>query len=99
MTDQTTPLHLIEPAEPHTGGWTGAIRRRAVRALPPDKLLPDEQPSWVASWIYVFGVLTLSALCVVLASGAILAVRGPSWWHVSSIGRYINSLHLWSVEL
>jgi ubiquinol-cytochrome c reductase cytochrome b subunit len=82
-----------------TPGWTGAVRRRAVRALPPDKLLPDTQPSWVASWIYVFGVLTLAALCVVLASGGLLALKGPGWWHVSSTGRYVNSLHLWSVEL
>jgi ubiquinol-cytochrome c reductase cytochrome b subunit len=82
-----------------TGGWTGALRRRAVRTLPPDKLLPDRQPSWVASWIYVFGVATLAALCVVLATGGLLALKGPTWWHVSSTGRYVNSLHLWSVEL
>lgn len=86
-------------ADGWTGGWTGALRRRAVKTFPPDKLLPDRQPSWVASWIYVFGVLTLSALAVVLASGGILALKGPAWWHVSSTGRYVNSLHLWSVEL
>src|SRR5579863_3363407 len=60
-----------------TGGWTGAVRRRAVRALPPDKLLPDTQPAYMASWIYVFGVLTLAAFVVVLASGTVLALRGP----------------------
>ena len=82
-----------------TGGWTGAVRRRAVRAFPPDKLLPDRQPSWVASWIYVFGVLTLAALVVVIGSGFVLSLKGPGWWHVSSTGRYVNALHLWSVEL
>ncbi|MEY9934493.1 quinol-cytochrome oxidoreductase complex cytochrome b subunit [Catenulispora sp. GP43] len=95
MTDQTAP----SSPRAGSGGWTGAVRRRAVRTFPPDKLLPDTQPSWVASWIYVFGVLTLSALCVVLATGGILALKGPTWWHVSSVGRYVNSLHLWSVEL
>jgi quinol---cytochrome c reductase cytochrome b subunit, bacillus type len=79
--------------------WTGSLRRRLVRELPPDELLPDRQPSYVSSWIYVFGVLTLSALVVVLASGAVLAVGGPQWWHTSSLGHYVNSLHLWSVEL
>ena len=54
-------------------GWTGRTREAAVRALPPGKLLPDEQPAYVASWIYVFGVLTLSALAIVLTSGAVLA--------------------------
>jgi ubiquinol-cytochrome c reductase cytochrome b subunit len=53
----------------------------------------------VSSWIYVFGVLTLAALFVVLLSGALLAVGGAAWWHTSSLGLYVNSTHLWSVEL
>ncbi|HEV3172101.1 MAG TPA: cytochrome b N-terminal domain-containing protein [Actinocrinis sp.] len=95
----TNPTTAPAPAPVATGGWTGAVRRRAVRALPPDKLLPDTQPAYMASWIYVFGVLTLAAFVVVLASGTVLALRGPAWWHISSLGHYINSLHLWSVEL
>ncbi len=79
--------------------WTGRLRRRAVATLPPEKLLPDSQPSYVASWIYVFGALTLGAFCVVLASGAVLAVKGPDWWHVSSAGLFVNSVHLWGTEL
>ena len=43
------------------------LRRRVTRKLPPEKLLPDTQPAYVASWIYVFGVATLSALVVVIA--------------------------------
>jgi quinol-cytochrome oxidoreductase complex cytochrome b subunit len=79
--------------------WTTRLRGRAVAALPPEKLLPDGQPTYVASWIYVFGVLSLSALAVLIASGTILALKGPTWWHVSSIGHFFNSIHLWSVEL
>jgi quinol-cytochrome oxidoreductase complex cytochrome b subunit len=67
--------------------------------LPPDKLLPDTQPAYVSSWIYVFGVTTLSALIVVIATGCLLAIRGPQWWHGSSIGHFVNSMHLWSVEI
>ena len=33
------------------------------------KLLPDSQPAYVASWIYVFGVGALAALGVAIASG------------------------------
>lgn len=84
---------------PAGGGWTGAVRRRAAGALPPDKLLPDSQPAYMASWIYVFGVLTVSSLAVVLVTGGLLALKGPAWWHVSTTGKYVNSLHLWSVEL
>jgi quinol-cytochrome oxidoreductase complex cytochrome b subunit len=79
--------------------WTTRLRGRAVAALPPEKLLPDSQPTYVASWIYVFGVLSLSALAVLIASGIILALKGPTWWHVSSVGHFFNSIHLWSVEL
>jgi len=79
--------------------WTVALRRRAVEALPPEKLLPDGQPAYVASWIYVFGVLTLSSLVAIIGSGTILALKGPGWWHDSGLGHFFNSLHLWSVEL
>jgi quinol---cytochrome c reductase cytochrome b subunit, bacillus type len=79
--------------------WTTRLRGRAVAALPPEKLLPDSQPTYVASWIYVFGVLSLSALAVLIGSGMILALKGPTWWHVSSVGHFFNGIHLWSVEL
>ncbi|MEU8511080.1 cytochrome b N-terminal domain-containing protein [Kitasatospora sp. NPDC048722] len=82
-----------------TSSWTGALRRYALRKLPPEKLLPESQPAYMASWIYVFGVLTVAALVVVLVSGGVLALFGPAWWHVSSVGKYVNSVHLWSVEL
>lgn len=89
--------HKAEPAR--APGWTGWLRERGVRVLPPERLLPDEQPAYVASWIYVFGALTLAALFVVLISGGILALKGPTWWHLSATGLYMNSLHLWSTEL
>lgn len=79
--------------------WTGRLRGRATATFPPEQLLPDKQPVYVASWIYVFGVLTIAAFIVVLASGALLAVEGPQWWHASSVGHYVNSVHLWSVEV
>jgi quinol-cytochrome oxidoreductase complex cytochrome b subunit len=79
--------------------WTGRLRARAVRELPPEQLLPEHQPIYVSSWIYVFGVLTLAAFIVVLISGGVLAIEGPQWWHNSSAGHFVNSLHLWSVEL
>lgn len=75
------------------------LRDRLARTVPPGQALPDRQPSYVASWIYVFGVLSLAALVVVIATGCVLSVEGTVWWHTSSLGLFVNSLHLWSVEV
>jgi ubiquinol-cytochrome c reductase cytochrome b subunit len=90
---------------PHTPGsrerrsWTVAVRERAVGALPPEKLLADKQPSYVSSWIYVFGVLSIAALLVCIASGLVLTLKGPAWWHYTGVGLFFNSMHLWATEL
>jgi quinol-cytochrome oxidoreductase complex cytochrome b subunit len=79
--------------------WTSRLRRAWLDKLPPDQLLPDRQPSYVASWIYVFGVLTIAALGLIILSGLILSFTGPAWYHTSSLGHFVNSLHFWSVQL
>jgi hypothetical protein len=79
--------------------WTARVRRRALTSLPPGKLLPDRQPAYVASWVYVFGVGSLAAFGVVIVSGFTIALGGTDWWHTNPVGHFFNSLHLWSVEL
>jgi ubiquinol-cytochrome c reductase cytochrome b subunit len=80
-------------------GWTGATRRAIARRLPLDELLPTHQPSYVRSWTYLFGVITIAALIWLLISGSILALRGPQWWHHSATGAFVNSLHYWGVQI
>jgi Cytochrome b(N-terminal)/b6/petB len=92
-------LHTHVDVDPADRTWTGALRRGALRVLPPPKLLPGRQPAYVASWIYVFGVATLAALGVAIASGFAIALGGPDWWHTNPVGHFFNSLHLWSVEI
>jgi len=82
-----------------SGSWTAATRRQLERRLPWENLLPDRQPFWVGSWVYVFGVVTIAALIWVVLSGVVLAAFGPQWWHLSSVGRFFNSLHFWSVQV
>ncbi|MBO0836890.1 MAG: cytochrome b N-terminal domain-containing protein, partial [Actinobacteria bacterium] len=86
-------------ADPDADMWTNRARRFALRLLPPGKLLPDRQPAYVASWIYVFGVATLAALALAIVSGFALALGGSDWWHYNAFGHFFNSIHLWSVEL
>ena len=88
----SSPAHPIE-------SWTVKVRERGVRALPPERLLPDGQPTYVASWIYVFGVASIASLIVIIGSGCILALKGPAWWHETGVGHFFNSIHLWAVEL
>src|ERR1700694_2520353 len=81
------------------GSGTPAPRRQLERRLPWGNLLPDRQPFYVGSWVYVFGVATIAALVWVVLSGIVLAAFGPQWWHLSSVGRFFNSLHFWSVQV
>jgi ubiquinol-cytochrome c reductase cytochrome b subunit len=90
-------MTTVSPSSERT--WTAALKDRLSRTLPADQVLPDRQPAYVASWIYVFGVLTLAGLLVVVGSGVVLSIGGSLWWHTSSLGHFVNSVHLWSVEL
>jgi len=97
MTTRTEPGGPDETSE--AASWTVKVRKGIVGLVPEGQALPDRQPVYVHSWIYVFGVATLAALAVVIVTGGILAIGGVAWWHVSSLGLFVNSLHLWSVEL
>jgi hypothetical protein len=97
--DAATAAAPGSPDDEDARMWTARVRRRALKALPPGKLLPDRQPAYVASWAYVFGVGSLAALGVAIASGFAIALGGPDWWRYNPVGHFFNSLHLWSVEL
>ena len=79
--------------------WTARLRGRVTGLVPPGQALPDRQPAYMTSAIYVFGVITLAALVVVVATGVVLSLGGAVWWHVSAAGHVVNSLHLWSTEI
>lgn len=95
--DEPVTSEADDEVEPFST-WTGKARRWALKILPPDKLLPESQPSYVASWIYVFGMGAIASLAIIIVSGLVLSLNGPSWWHLSSLGHFVNSTHLWSVE-
>jgi len=60
--------------------------------------LPTKMPVYVNSMAYLFGVATLSGLVMLILTGMILALFGPTWYHVRPIGRFINSVHFWSAQ-
>lgn len=81
-----------------SSNWTRGLRERLTRNYPADQLLPDTQPAYVRSAVYLFGALTIGSLAIVILSGTVLALFGPQWWHTNGVGRWFNSLHLWSVQ-
>ena len=85
--------------EVNQGNWTLAFRRFLERRVPLVHLLPDRQPYFVGSWVYVFGVVAIAALIWIVATGIVLVFFGPQWWHVSNIGHFVNALHFWSVQI
>ena len=78
--------------------WTKAVRDRLTKTIPADHLLPDKQPTYVRSSMYLLGALTLATLVIIVVSGIVLAIFGPQWWHTNGVGRFMNSLHFWSVQ-
>jgi hypothetical protein len=89
-----------DPADDGTAGmWTARVRRRALKSLPPGKLLPDTQPR-------LRRVLDLRVRRRVpgrAGRGDRVRVRTgagrPRLVALQPAGALLNSLHLWSVEL
>jgi quinol-cytochrome oxidoreductase complex cytochrome b subunit len=61
--------------------------------------LPTHMPVYVNSVAYLFGVSALSALAMLILTGVVMSVFGPEWYHFSGLGRFVNSLHFWSVQI
>jgi hypothetical protein len=90
-----TPKATQAPMAPN---WTLMLRQRLTTSFPADHLLPDKQPAYVRSAVYLFGGITIASLALVILTGTVLAIFGPQWWHTNTVGHFFNSLHLWSVE-
>jgi hypothetical protein len=96
----TSPETAPPPVDAaNDGNWTRRLRTAIARRWPWQQLLPDRQPAYVASWVYILGAGAIASLVWIVGSGVILVMFGPTWWHVSSAGRFVNSVHFWSVQL
>jgi quinol-cytochrome oxidoreductase complex cytochrome b subunit len=61
--------------------------------------LPTQMPVYVNSVVYLFGATILSALSALIATGVVMCLFGPGWYHGSRVGHFVNSLHFWSVQV
>ena len=67
--------------------------------MPLEDALPTRMPVYVNSLAYLFGVTALSGLVMLIASGLVLSLFGPAWWHATGVGHFFNSVHFWSVQV
>ncbi|EQD40173.1 hypothetical protein B1B_15035, partial [mine drainage metagenome] len=54
-------------SEETSRSWTVLVRRLLQRELPIEHLLPDREPAYVGSWVYIFGVVAIASLVLVIA--------------------------------
>jgi quinol-cytochrome oxidoreductase complex cytochrome b subunit len=67
--------------------------------LTQEDAFPTELPVYVNSVAYLFGASAFSALGMLIATGVVMCIFGAGWYHVSWLGRFINSIHFWSVQV
>jgi quinol-cytochrome oxidoreductase complex cytochrome b subunit len=79
--------------------FTRLAQRYVTENMAMEDALPTKMPVYVNSVAYLFGVTSLSALALTVLTGLVLALYGPGWYHHSSIGRFFNSWHIWSVQI
>ena len=69
------------------------------RNLTLEDAFPTSMPTYVNSFGYFFGTMTLAALAMLFFTGLWLSVFGPGWRHTSDLGAFVNAMHYWSVEM
>ncbi len=81
------------------GNWMGDAREYAEEYWPYDRMMPSDEPGYVARLFYMFGSLAMMSFVMLVITGVVLVLKGPYWWHSSQTGLFVNSLHFWSVQL
>jgi ubiquinol-cytochrome c reductase cytochrome b subunit len=77
---------------------TEKAQQRLRESVALEDVLPTRMPTYVNSLGYLLGASTLSTLALLVLTGVALSVFGPEWWHISHVGRFVNSLHFWGVQ-
>lgn len=58
----------------------------------------EEIPSYANKFFYSLGFLSMICFFLLLITGIILTFFGPDWWFTTSMGTFVRSVHLWSVQ-
>ena len=93
------PTETTSESSSGSGNWVTGIRGYLERYWPYDQLLPSDEPIYVSKLFYLFGSLALMSFVSLVVTGVVLVMEGPYWWHTSTAGLFLNSLHFWSVQV
>lgn len=66
------------------------------KALKP--LMIQQAPAYANKIFYALGALSATALLLLIISGSIMSLNGPSWWLTNPTGQYLRSVHMWSTQ-
>ena len=78
---------------------TGRAQQLWAENMSLEDALPTKMPVYVDSMAYLFGAAALSSLVMLVLSGLTLATFGPTWYHSSEAGHFVNSVHFWGVQV
>ncbi len=78
--------------------WTEASKQRLQNVLSADTWLPTELPEYARGFMYMLGSLTASSFVVLVLSGILLAMNGPTSWSYNGAMRFVAATHFWGVQ-
>ncbi len=61
-------------------------------------MMIKDVPSYGNKLFYSLGFLSMISFLVLIITGVIMVLYGPSWWLTNSFGAYMRSVHLWATQ-
>jgi hypothetical protein len=61
-------------------------------------LMIENVPSYANKFFYSLGFLSMISFVVLILTGIVMTIFGPTWWLTSGAGTYMRSVHLWATQ-
>lgn len=61
-------------------------------------IMISQVPSYANKFFYSLGFLSLICFILLVITGAIMVFFGPDWWLTTSLGVFLRSIHVWSLQ-
>jgi ubiquinol-cytochrome c reductase cytochrome b subunit len=61
-------------------------------------IMIKDVPKYGNKFFYSLGFLSMIAFMILVVTGTIMTIFGPSWWLTNGLGVYTRSVHLWATQ-